>query len=118
MKALCIVYLHVDDWEVYGRYQSRVVPTLEPFGAKVLVRGGAFTTVEGEMPFERIVVLEFPSHDAAEAWYQSDSVSSSASDSAGGSEMSVRHCRRCRLPRDSIGFATTSLRLRPICRSG
>jgi uncharacterized protein (DUF1330 family) len=72
MKALCIVYLHVDDWELYDRYRSQVVPTLEPFGAKVLVRGGTFTTVEGEMPFERIVVLEFPSRDTAQAWYQSD----------------------------------------------
>ena len=72
MKALCIVYLSVDDWEAYDRYRSQVVPTLEPFGAKFLVRAGAFTTVEGEMPFERIVVLEFPSRDAAEAWYQSD----------------------------------------------
>ena len=72
MKALCIVYLSVDDWEGYDRYRGQVVPTMEPFGAKVLVRGGAFTTVEGEMPFERIVVLEFPSRDAAEAWYQSE----------------------------------------------
>ena len=72
MKALCIVYLNIDDWEGYDRYRSQVVRTLEPFGAKVVVRGGAFTTVEGEMPFERIVVLEFPSRDAAEAWYQSD----------------------------------------------
>jgi uncharacterized protein (DUF1330 family) len=72
MKALCIVYVNVDDWEMFDRYRSQVVPTLEPFGAKFLVRGGAFTTLEGEMPFERIVVLEFPSRDAAEAWYQSD----------------------------------------------
>ena len=72
MKALCIVYLNVDDWEGYDRYRSQVVPTLEPYGVKVLVRGGAFTTVEGEMPFDRIVVLEFPSRDAAEAWYHSD----------------------------------------------
>jgi uncharacterized protein (DUF1330 family) len=72
MKALCIVYTNVDDWEGFDRYRSQVVPTLEPYGAKFLVRGGAFTTVEGEMPFERIVVLEFPSRDAAEAWYQSD----------------------------------------------
>ena len=72
MKALCIVYTNVDDWEGFDRYRSQVVPTLEPYGAKFLVRGGAFTTVEGEMPFERIVVLEFPLRDAAEAWYQSD----------------------------------------------
>src|SRR5688572_29510009 len=53
MKALCIVYSNVDDWESFDRYRSRVMPTLEPFGARFLVRGGAFTVVEGEMPFER-----------------------------------------------------------------
>ena len=72
MKALCIVYENVDDWEAFDRYRSQVMPTLQPFGAKFLVRGGAFTTIEGEMPFERIAVLEFPSRGAAEAWYQSD----------------------------------------------
>jgi uncharacterized protein (DUF1330 family) len=72
MKALCIVYENVDDWEGYDQYRSQVMPTLDAFGAKFLVRGGAFTTVEGEMPFERIAVLEFPSRDAAEAWYRSD----------------------------------------------
>ena len=72
MKALCIVYSNVDDWESFDRYRSRVMPTLEPFGARFLVRGGAFTVVEGEMPFERVAVLEFPSRGAAEAWYQSD----------------------------------------------
>ena len=72
MKALCIIYTNVDDWEGFDRYRSQVAPTLEPFGAKFLVRGGAFTTVEGEMPFERIVVLEFPSREAAKAWYRSD----------------------------------------------
>jgi uncharacterized protein (DUF1330 family) len=72
MKALCIVYENVDDWEGFDRYRSQVMPTLEPFGGKFLVRGGAFTTVEGEMPFERIVVVEFPSRDAAESWYRSE----------------------------------------------
>ena len=72
MKALCIVYVNIDDWDAYDQYRSQVMTTLEPFGARFLVRGGAFTTVEGEMPFERIVVLEFPSREAAEAWYRSD----------------------------------------------
>jgi len=72
MKALCIVYENIDDWDTYNRYRSQVMPTLEPFGARFLVRGGALTTVEGEMPFERIAVLEFPSREAAEAWYHSD----------------------------------------------
>ena len=72
MKVLCIVYENIDDWDGYDRYRREVMPSLEAFGAKFLVRGGAFTTVEGDMPFERIAVLEFPSREAAEAWYHSD----------------------------------------------
>ena len=71
MKVLCIVYENIDDWDGYDRYRGQVMPTLEPFGGRFLVRGGAFTTIEGEMPFERIAVLEFPSRGAAEDWYQS-----------------------------------------------
>ena len=72
MKVLCIVYESIDDREGFERYRSAVMSTLEPYGAKFLVRGGTFTTLEGEMPYERIAVLEFPSRDAAEAWYHSE----------------------------------------------
>ena len=72
MKASCIAYTKVDDWDGFGRYRSQVSATLEPFGARFVVRGGAFTTLEGDMPIDLIIVLEFPSRDAAEAWYQSD----------------------------------------------
>lgn len=71
-KALCIVYERVDDEAAFDRYRRVVMPTLEPFGARFLVRGGAFTVVEGEMPFTQIAVLEFPSREAAEGWYHSD----------------------------------------------
>ena len=72
MKALCIVYERVDDEEAFARYRREVMPTLEPFGARFLVRGGAYTVIEGDMPFTQIAVLEFPSRDAAESWYGSD----------------------------------------------
>jgi uncharacterized protein (DUF1330 family) len=72
VKVLCIVYENIDDWEQFDQYRSAVVSTLEPYRARFLVRGGTFTTLEGDMPYERIAVLEFPSRDAAEAWYHSD----------------------------------------------
>lgn len=72
MKALCIVYENIEDREEFDRYRSAVMPTLASYGARFLVRGGTFTTLEGEMPYERIAVLEFPSRDAAESWYHSD----------------------------------------------
>jgi uncharacterized protein (DUF1330 family) len=72
MKAYCIVYeRQIRDQQKFDEYRKQVMPTLEAYGAKFLVRGGKFTALEGEMPFERIVVLEFPSRQAAEDWYNS-----------------------------------------------
>ncbi len=71
MKAYCIVYEIVDDPEPFDDYRRQVTPTIEAFEGRFIVRGGAFTTLEGEMPYQRIAVLEFPSRAAAEAWYRS-----------------------------------------------
>jgi uncharacterized protein (DUF1330 family) len=71
MKAYCIVYEVVEDPKTFEEYRRQVLPTIEAHQGRFLVRGGAFTTLEGEMPFERIAMLEFPSRAAAEAWYHS-----------------------------------------------
>jgi uncharacterized protein (DUF1330 family) len=72
MKAYCIVYeRQIHDPKMFEEYRKQVMATLEAYGAKFLVRGGKFTALEGEMPFERIAMLEFPSRKAAEDWYNS-----------------------------------------------
>ena len=71
MKAYCIVYEHIDDQAMFEKYRSQVMPTIDAYGGKFLVRGGKFTVLEGDMPFERIAMLEFPSRKAAEDWYHS-----------------------------------------------
>lgn len=71
MKAYCIVYEVIEDPQLFEQYRSQVMPTIEAYGGRFLVRGGAFTALEGEMPFERIALLEFPSREKAEAWYHS-----------------------------------------------
>ena len=44
---------------------------LEAFGGKFIARGGNLTSLEGEWPHPRLVVIEFPSREAAaEGWYQ------------------------------------------------
>ena len=35
------------------------------------MRGGKLTVLEGEWPMPRLIILEFPSREAAEGWYRS-----------------------------------------------
>jgi uncharacterized protein (DUF1330 family) len=51
-------------------YHRQVAATLEPFDVKRLVASGPLTILEGE-PVEAIVITEFPTMDAARAWYDS-----------------------------------------------
>jgi uncharacterized protein (DUF1330 family) len=71
MTAYCIVYEIVDDPGPFEEYRRQVLATIQAHQGRFLVRGGAFTALEGEMPYERIAMLEFPSRAAAEAWYHS-----------------------------------------------
>jgi len=71
MKAYSIVQLEVTDPVPYEAYRKEVLPTITAFGGRFLVRGGKVTTLEGDWPFPRTVVIEFPSREAAEGWYHS-----------------------------------------------
>jgi uncharacterized protein (DUF1330 family) len=71
VTAYCIVYETVEDQSEFDRYRSQVLPTIEAHNGRFLVRGGEFTALEGEFPFDRVVVLEFPTRRAALDWYNS-----------------------------------------------
>jgi uncharacterized protein (DUF1330 family) len=71
MKAYCIVFERIHDPEAFAEYRRLVMPTLEAYGGRFLVRGGSFAVLEGDLPYERIVILEFPSRQAADEWYAS-----------------------------------------------
>jgi len=66
-----IVDIEIADTEGFKEYSRQVPKTLEPYGGRFLVRGGAHETVEGAYRLKRVVVLEFPDTHAAKAWYAS-----------------------------------------------
>lgn len=72
MAAYVIVGVNVTDPEAYKEYSSQVPATLEPYGGRFLVRGGAFEVLEGDWVAPRTVVIEFPSVERAVAWHESD----------------------------------------------
>jgi len=71
MKAYVIVQVEIADPGPYEAYRKEVMPTIEAFGGRFLVRGGKMTKHEGDWPYSRAVVIEFPSREAAEGWYRS-----------------------------------------------
>ncbi len=71
MAAYLIVQIDVTDQAAFDRYRQQVPATLAAHGGKYVVRGGAMERLEGEWPYERVVVVEFPSMAEARAWYDS-----------------------------------------------
>jgi uncharacterized protein (DUF1330 family) len=49
---------------------ERIQPTLDPFGGRFLVHGGAITVCEGSWP-GTLVIIEFSTIADARAWYNS-----------------------------------------------
>jgi uncharacterized protein (DUF1330 family) len=75
-KAYVIGQISITNPEAYAVYATQVPQTISAFGGQYLVRGGHATQVEGTSQGDRNVVIEFPSREAAEAWYASDAYQS------------------------------------------
>ena len=72
MSAYIIVQVEVTDPEGFARYRTMGPATLEAYGGKYIVRGGAMETLEGDWQPPRVVVIEFESVDQAKRWWDSD----------------------------------------------
>jgi uncharacterized protein (DUF1330 family) len=69
-KAYWIVRVSVRDAESYPGYLTAARPAFGKFGARFVVRGGAFETMEGNAR-DRNVVVEFADRETALACYRS-----------------------------------------------
>lgn len=72
MAAYILVEVDIHNPTEYEDYKKLTPASLLPFGGKFIVRGGATETLEGDWTANRIVVLEFPTSEAAKAWWSSD----------------------------------------------
>ena len=71
MAAYVIANVEVTDSAAYERYRKDVPATIEKYGGRFLVRGGATEALEGNFVPKRLVVLEFPSVARAKEWWGS-----------------------------------------------
>jgi uncharacterized protein (DUF1330 family) len=71
-KGYLIAEIDVQDAGQYAKYTAQTPAAVAKHGGKFVVRGGVWDAVEGRSPQGRVVVIEFPSLDAARTFYQSD----------------------------------------------
>ncbi len=71
MVAYVIADTDITDHKTYDEYRKRVLPLIEKFGGKFIVRGGAHEVLEGGWKPKRVVVIQFPDMAAARTWYSS-----------------------------------------------
>lgn len=72
MPAYVIFDVEINDPARYQEFMAGVKPALEQAEAKYLARGGAHKVYEGDWEPRRIVLLQFPSVDAWEDFYNGE----------------------------------------------
>ena len=72
MSAYVIAEVEVTDPEKFEEYRKLVPATLEAFGGRYIVRGGAIGGLEGGWQPKRMVVIEFDDAERAKAWHDSE----------------------------------------------
>jgi uncharacterized protein (DUF1330 family) len=70
-KAYILVQVDVTNPTQYAEYTKLSPGIIEQFGGRFLARGGRTTTLEGPPAKGRVVVIEFPSYERAQEFYNS-----------------------------------------------
>ena len=74
-KAYWVGTVDVKNQEEYKKYADLAGQSLLKAGAKILSRGGKIKNLEGKI-INRVVIVEFPSLEDAEKFYNSDEYAS------------------------------------------
>ena len=70
-KGYVVIDVDVNDPRAYAEYLRLAEPTHAPFHGRFLVRGGNAEPLEDGWRPTRVVVIEFPTRNAAKDWYHS-----------------------------------------------
>ena len=70
-SAYIFANVQVTDPIQYQQYRELSSRAIQEHGADICIRGGAVEILEGDWTPERVVLLKFPSRDAAKAFYES-----------------------------------------------
>jgi len=95
MTAYAIVRVTVTDPEKYDHYKTLSPIAVEAYGGTFIARGGPSEVLEGEPDDRRVVLLEFPSMEAARTFYDSPEYLEAREARAGAAEMHMQIVEGC-----------------------
>jgi len=87
--AYMVVDARSSDPERMAEYRRLAQIAVEQHGGRYLVRGAPYETLEGGWQPQRLVVLEFPSMDAARTFYDSSEYRAARDARAGVSDFDM-----------------------------
>lgn len=73
MKGYCLFdNVHVSDFSKLEEYKQKTAPIVARYGGRYVILGGQFKVIEGDWTPTYLVMIEFPSYEKANDWYQSE----------------------------------------------
>jgi uncharacterized protein (DUF1330 family) len=72
MPAYVVAMLNINDPDAFGVYAGAVGAVTEKFGGRYLFAGPGSTVLEGEPAPDGMAIIEFPSAEDAQRWYDSE----------------------------------------------
>ena len=89
MTAYVIASINVTDPDKYKNYMAVSPAAVAAAGGKFIVRGGNLEILEGDWSRPRIVIIEYPTREAAKAFYDSALYVAARAERAGAAELSM-----------------------------
>jgi uncharacterized protein (DUF1330 family) len=69
--AYIVADVHVTDPETMKQYSPKAAALIESHGGRFVARGGKVEVLEGEPPVGRVVLVQFPSMERAQQYWNS-----------------------------------------------
>ena len=89
MSAYIIASVNVTDPEKYKNYMALSPAAIDAAGGKFIVRGGNPEILEGDWSRPRVVIIEYPTREAAKAFYDSTLYVAARAEREGAAEFSM-----------------------------
>ena len=89
MSVYAVALIHIHDRDGYRNYEQGFMDIFSRYQGKLLAVDESPTVMEGEWPWTRTVLLEFPDQAKLRAWYESDEYQALARHRFGASEACV-----------------------------